>query len=30
MGKSSDEQEDLFVTHTSLRSEGHPFYDALC
>lgn len=29
MGKSSDEQEDLFVTHTSLRSEGHPFYDAL-
>jgi|SRR5574338_391228 transposase len=29
MGKSGDEQEDLFVTHSSLRSEGHPFYEAL-
>ncbi|MBC8069223.1 MAG: transposase [Deltaproteobacteria bacterium] len=29
MGKSTDEQEDLFVTHNSLRSEGHPFYEAL-
>jgi transposase len=29
MGKSGDEQEDLFVTHSSVRSEGHPFYEAL-
>jgi len=29
MGKSTDEQEDLFVTHSSLRSDGHPFYEAL-
>lgn len=29
MGKSTDEQEELFVTHENLRSAGHPFYDAL-
>jgi transposase len=29
MGKNGDEQEDLFVTHSSLRSGGHPFYEAL-
>lgn len=29
MGKSTDEQEELFVAHSSLRSDGHPFYEAL-
>ena len=29
MGKSGNDQEDLFVTHQNLRSEGHPFYEAL-
>jgi len=30
MGKSGDEQDQLFVTHESLRaSGGHPFYEAL-
>ena len=30
MGKNREEQEDLFVTHESLRNAGgHPFYDAL-
>jgi len=30
MGKNGDEQDELFVTHESLRaSGGHPFYDVL-
>ena len=30
MGKSGDEQEQLFVTQESLRNTGgHPFYEAL-
>src|SRR5262245_7968179 len=30
MGQKDDEQDTLFVTHTSLRgSAGHPFYEAL-
>jgi len=30
MGKSGDEQEQLFVTHKNLRNTcGHPFYEAL-
>ena len=30
MGKSRDEQEQLFVTHENLRAAGgHPFYEAL-
>lgn len=30
MGKSREEQEQLFITHESLRaSGGHPFYEAL-
>lgn len=29
MGKSGDEQDDLFVTRESLKSAAHPFYAAL-
>ena len=29
MGKRSDGQEDLFVTHQQLRSQSHPYYQAV-
>lgn len=29
MGKREGEQEDLFVTHQQLRSQSHPFYQAV-
>jgi transposase len=29
MGKRGDEQEDLFVTHQQLRSQSHPYYQAV-
>jgi len=29
MGKRSDEQETLFITHQQLRSQSHPYYQAV-
>ena len=29
MGKREGEQEDLFVTHQQLRSQSHPYYQAI-
>jgi transposase len=29
MGKRDGEQEELFVTHQELRTEGHPYYQAV-
>jgi transposase len=29
MGKRDGEQEELFVTHQQLRTEGHPYYQAV-
>lgn len=29
MGKRGDEQEELFITHQQLRSQGHPYYTAV-
>jgi hypothetical protein len=29
MGKRSEEQETLFITHQQLRSQSHPYYRAV-
>jgi transposase len=29
MGKRGEEQEELFITHQQLRSQGHPYYTAV-